>query len=63
MLDHYDFSDGERGKYANRFAEGSNVVVLDTDVAEIFPDRESVNQALRAVARIVQERVRKRASS
>ena len=52
MLDEYDFSGGVRGKYLDRFAEGSNVVVLDPDVARVFMDSESVNQALRALAGI-----------
>ena len=54
MLDEYDFSSGVRGKYAGRFAKGSNVVVLDPDVAQVFTDSESVNQALRALAGIIQ---------
>ncbi len=54
MLEEYDFSGGVRGKYAARFAEGANVVVLDPDVAEVFTDSESVNQALRALAGIMQ---------
>ena len=54
MLDEYDFSGGVRGKYAGRFAQGVNVIVLDPDVAEVFPDSESVNQALRALAGIIQ---------
>ena len=49
MRPEYDFSKGQRGKYASRFAEGSNVVVLSPDVAEAFPDSESVNEALRAL--------------
>ncbi len=49
MLDEYDFSKGVRGKYAKRYAEGSNVVVLSPDVAQFFPDSESVNEALRAL--------------
>ena len=49
MLEEYDFSNGVRGKYAGRFAQGSNVVVLDPDVAQVFTDSESVNQALRAL--------------
>ena len=49
MLEEYDFSNGERGKYAGRFAQGSSVVVLDPDVAQVFTDSESVNQALRAL--------------
>ncbi len=55
MKDEYDFSSGVRGKYASRFAEGSNVVVLDPDVAEVFPDTESVNRALRALADIIRQ--------
>jgi hypothetical protein len=54
MRDHYDFTEGVRGKYARRYAEGSNVVVLDPDVARLFPNREAVNDTLRAVAQIVQ---------
>ena len=46
--DEYDFSDGVRGKYADLFAEGSNVVVLDPDVAAEFKTRKAVNDALRA---------------
>lgn len=49
MLDEYDFSQGVRGKYAQRYAEGSNVVVLSPDVAEAFPDSASVNRALRSL--------------
>ena len=59
MLDEYDFSKGVRGKYVDRFAKGSNVVVLDPDVAEVFPDSESVNQALRALAEIIRNRADK----
>ncbi|MGI9065045.1 MAG: hypothetical protein ACR2HX_01380 [Pyrinomonadaceae bacterium] len=49
MADEYDFSDGVRGKYVGRCAKGSNVMVLDPDVARVFTDSESVNQALRAL--------------
>ena len=63
MRDHYDFRGGVRGKYAQRYAVGTNVVVLDPDVAEMFPDRESVNEALRAVGRVVRMRERRRARS
>lgn len=48
----YDFSGGVRGKYAKRYAQGCNVVVLDPDVAELFPDAEAVNRALRALAEV-----------
>lgn len=44
----YDFSDGERGKYAKRYREGSNIVVLDPDVAAEFKSSQEVNQALRS---------------
>lgn len=47
MRDEYDFSEGVRGKYAERFKQGSNVVVLDPDVAAEFPTPEAVNKALR----------------
>ena len=47
MRAEYDFRGGERGKYAKRYAEGSNVVVLDPDVAERFKTSEEVNRALR----------------
>jgi len=44
----YDFSSGVRGRYAKRFASGSNVVVLDPNLAEAYPTAEAVNAALRA---------------
>ncbi len=50
MLAEYDFSDAVRGKYAERFAEGSNVIVLDADVAKVFNDAAAVNSALRLLA-------------
>jgi hypothetical protein len=53
MLEEYDFSGGIRGKYAKRYAEGTNVVVIDPDVAEYFPDHDSVKKALRSLAAIV----------
>ncbi len=52
LLDNYDFSNGIRGKYVERFREGSNVVVLSPDVAEVFTDSESVNEALRTLIKI-----------
>jgi hypothetical protein len=51
----YDFSRGVRGKYANRYARGANVVVLDPDVAKIFPSTEAVNRSLRALADIIRQ--------
>jgi hypothetical protein len=40
---------GERGKYVERYNQGTNVVLLDPDVARAFPDGKSVNEALRLV--------------
>ena len=51
MVPEYDFSKGVRGKYAKRYAAGSNVVVLSPDVAKKFPDSDSVNKALRTLVR------------
>jgi len=55
MREEYDFSNGVRGKYAERFAKGSNVIVLDPDVAEVFRDAKAVNEALRVLARSARE--------
>ena len=59
MRDEYDFSGGVRAKYASRFAEGSNVVVLDPDVAGLFTDSDSVNDALRTLAQIAAKQSKK----
>ena len=59
MLPEYDFSSGVRGKYASRFAKDTIMVVLDPDVAEVFPDRESVNKALRSLSQIIRDRAQK----
>jgi hypothetical protein len=58
MLPEYDFSGGVRGKYAGRFPKGTVMVVLDPDVAELFPDPKSVNDALRALGNIIRVRAR-----
>ncbi len=59
MLAEYDFSQGVRGKYAKRYAQGTNVVVLSPDVAEFFPDSEAVNKALRSLVDIARRSVKK----
>ena len=41
-----------RGKYARRYAEGTNLVLLDSDLADAFPTAEAVNEALRLVLRL-----------
>lgn len=47
MRDEYDFSRGVRGKYVERLRQGSNVVVLEPDVAAEFSSSQEVNRALR----------------
>jgi uncharacterized DUF497 family protein len=51
MREEYDFSHGVRGKYARRYAQGTNVVVLEPDVARVFSDSKSVNILLRKIIR------------
>jgi hypothetical protein len=52
----YDLSQllkgGVRGKYADRYREGTNLVLLSPDVAEVFPDGEAVNKTLRLVMKL-----------
>ena len=52
ILPEYDFSGGVRGKYAVRYAQGTNVVVLDADVAAAFPTATDVNNALRGLVNL-----------
>ena len=49
MRPEYDLRGGVRGKYYKQYMEGTNVVLLDPDVAVVFRDSESVNQALRVL--------------
>jgi hypothetical protein len=56
----YDFSHGIRGKHAARYAAGTNVVVLEPDVAETFATAAEVNDALRALARVISRRASSR---
>jgi hypothetical protein len=58
MLEEYDFTAVVRGKYAKRYTEGTNVVVIDPDVAAYFPDHESVNDALRGLTEIIKRQKR-----
>jgi hypothetical protein len=55
LLDEYDFSKGVRGKYAQRYAEGTNVVVLAPDVAAVFKNSQAVNEALRAIMKMARQ--------
>ena len=58
ILEEYDFSKGVRGKYAKRYAEGTNVIVIDPDVVQYFPDHDSVNEALRSLLPIVKRQAK-----
>jgi hypothetical protein len=58
MRDEYDFSSGARGTYAARYAEGTNVVLLDPDVYEYFRDSASVNEARRLLVKLARQQAR-----
>ena len=58
LQDEYDFANmkgGVRGKYAKQYHEDVKLVMLEPDVAKIFPDAKSVNEALRSLAKIIQQ--------
>ena len=59
MLEEYDFSNGVRGKYVERMKHADRIVLLEPDVAEIFPDSESVNRILRGLVPIIHSEVEK----
>lgn len=64
MRAEYDFGTGVRGKYADRVESGKSLVLLDPDVAKVFPDSESVNRVLRAILIAVPtRRVRRKRSA
>ena len=48
----YNFSGGVRGKYAEQYKQGTNVVIVDPDLTKAFPDSKSVNDALRGLLAI-----------
>jgi hypothetical protein len=58
MRAEYDFSEGVRGKYARRFKRGTNIVVLEPEIAEVFPDSGAVNDTLKALVQIVNRKVK-----
>lgn len=55
MRPEYNFSAGVRGKHHLQYKLGTNVVLLDADVAEVFHDSTSVNEALRMLVRLAKE--------
>ena len=53
----YDFTQmkgGIRGKYIERYRQGTNLVLLDPDVAQAFPNDKAVNEALRSLIQVAQ---------
>lgn len=59
MRPEYDFSGAVRGKYYRRHTEGTNVVLLEPDVAEAFKDSAAVNRALRLLLDLARQQVSK----
>jgi hypothetical protein len=59
MLEEYDFSGGVRGKYVGRLKNSKQVVLLEPDVAEVFPDSESVNKILHELVPIINAQAEK----
>ena len=56
MRPEYDFSGAVRGVTAARYAKGTNVVVVDPEVLDVFPNSGAVNEALRALAPVLRRR-------
>jgi len=61
MLEEYDFSNGVRGKYASKCKAGTNLVILDPELIEYFPDSASVNEALKSLAKLMKKYRNKKA--
>ena len=53
ILPEYDLSKGVTGKYYEKYRKGTNIVLLERDVAEMFPSSETVNRTLRAVGELI----------
>jgi hypothetical protein len=60
LREEYDFSRGVRGKHHEAYRRGTNVVLLDPDVAEVFKDSEAVNTALRLLLTLARDQVSKK---
>jgi len=58
MRAEYDFSKGVRGKYAKLFAKGTNIIVLDPDVAKVFKNSKEVNSILRTLTKIAAQKAK-----
>jgi hypothetical protein len=57
MRPEYDFSGAVRGKYYERYRAGTNIVVLEPDVAEVFSTSQAVNEALRVLIKAARSQV------
>jgi len=55
----YDFSKGVRGKHSRAYQEGTNIVLLEPDIAKVFKDSESVNHALRMLMELAGSELKK----
>lgn len=62
MREEYDIRGGVRGKYYERYCKGTNVVLLEPDVAAVFRDAESVNRALRMLINVARSQIDEAAS-
>jgi hypothetical protein len=60
MLPEYDFSKGVRGKYHKAYTESTNIVFLEPEVMKVFPNSESVNEALKLLMQIIKSHGSKR---
>jgi hypothetical protein len=63
MRANYDFSQGVRAKYYRRFQQGTNLALIEADLAKYFPDSEAVNNALRSIVNAVSRKPRSRRST
>lgn len=57
MLPEYDFSNGVRGKHHEAYKAGTNVILLEPDVAKVFPDSAAVNRVLRLLLTLAKDNV------
>ena len=62
MRPEYDFSRAARGVTAKRYAKGANVVLIDPNVLDVFPDGAAVNETLRALAPVLRRKIKSRAN-
>lgn len=61
LREEYDLSklkNRVRGKYVERYRQGTNLILLEPEVAEVFPDSEAVNNALRMLMQIAKNQTR-----